>query len=93
MNANLRKVVIIVAVLNLAYLGVEFVVALAIGSVSLCADSVYCLEDPSVNLLIAITLDWSASSWARVGMHIYSGPPRARSYRVSARESSKRARL
>jgi Co/Zn/Cd efflux system component len=32
---SLRKVVIIVAVLNLAYFGVEFAVALTIGSVSL----------------------------------------------------------
>ena len=65
---NLRKVVIIVAVLNLAYFGVEFAVALAIGSVSLFADSVDFLEDASVNLLIAIALGWSATSRARVGM-------------------------
>jgi Co/Zn/Cd efflux system component len=68
MNANLRKVVIIVAVLNLAYFGVEFAVALAIGSVSLFADSVDFLEDASVNFLIAIALGWSAISRARVGM-------------------------
>ena len=65
---SLRKVVIIVAVLNLAYFGVEFAVALAIGSVSLFADSVDFLEDASVNLLIAIALGWSATSRARVGM-------------------------
>jgi len=68
MNANLRKVVIIVAVLNLAYFGVEFAVALAIGSVSLFADSIDFLEDASVNLLIAIALGWSATNRARVGM-------------------------
>ncbi len=68
MNANLRKVVIIVAVLNLAYFGVEFAVALAIDSVSLFADSVDFLEDASVNFLIAIALGWSATSRARVGM-------------------------
>lgn len=68
MNANLRKVVIIVAALNLAYFGVEFAVALAIGSVSLFADSVDFLEDASVNFLIAIALGWSATSRARVGM-------------------------
>lgn len=68
MNANLRKVVIIVAVLNLTYFGVEFAVALAIGSVSLFADSVDFLEDASVNFLIAIALGWSATSRARVGM-------------------------
>ena len=68
MNANLRTVVIIVAALNLAYFGVEFAVALAIGSVSLFADSVDFLEDASVNFLIAIALGWSATSRARVGM-------------------------
>jgi len=68
MNANLRKVVIIVAALNLAYFGVEFAVALAIDSVSLFADSVDFFEDASVNFLIAIALGWSAASRARVGM-------------------------
>ena len=68
MNVNLRKVVIIVAALNLAYFGVEFAVARAIGSVSLFADSVDFLEDASVNLLIAIALGWSATSRARLGM-------------------------
>ena len=68
MNTKLRKVVILVAVLNLAYFGVEFAVALTIGSVSLFADSVDFLEDASVNLLIAIALGWSATSRARVGM-------------------------
>ena len=56
MNSNLRKVVLIVAVLNLAYFGVEFAVALAINSVSLFADSVDFLEDASLNFLIAIAL-------------------------------------
>ena len=65
---TLRKAVIIVASLNLAYFGVEFAVALAIGSVSLFADSVDFLEDTSVNLLIAVALGWSATSRARLGM-------------------------
>ena len=65
---SLRKVVIIVAVLNLAYFGVEFAVARAIGSVSLFADSIDFLEDASVNLLIAIALGWTATGRARVGM-------------------------
>lgn len=68
MNTNLRKVVITVAVLNLAYFGVESAVALAIGSVSLFADSVDFLEDASVNVLIAMALGWSVTSRARVGM-------------------------
>jgi Co/Zn/Cd efflux system component len=67
-NASLRRVVIIVALLNLAYFGVEFGVALAIGSVSLFADSIDFLEDASINVLIAIALAWSAKSRARLGM-------------------------
>ena len=68
MIENLRKVVIIVAIVNLAYFGIEFAVAAAIRSVSLFADSIDFLEDASLNLLIAIALSWSASSRARLGM-------------------------
>src|SRR5579872_6588754 len=64
----LRRVVITVALLNLAYFGVEFAVGLAIGSVSLFADSVDFLEDTSVNLLIAFALGWQPKSRARLGM-------------------------
>ncbi|MSP82982.1 MAG: cation transporter, partial [Alphaproteobacteria bacterium] len=46
-----RRVVRIVAILNFGYFGIEFAVALAIGSVSLFADSVDFLEDASVNVL------------------------------------------
>jgi Co/Zn/Cd efflux system component len=68
MNLDLRRVVIVVAVLNLAYFGVEFAVALVIGSVSLFADSIDFLEDASVNLLIAVALGWTATNRARLGM-------------------------
>ncbi|SRR6266851_1698774 len=68
MSANLRKVVTIVAFLNLAYFAVEFAVALRIGSVSLFADSVDFLEDASVNVLIAAALGWNATNRARLGM-------------------------
>ena len=64
----LRRVVAAVALLNLAWFGVEFAVALRIGSVSLFADSVDFLEDTSVNLLILIALTWSAKGRARLGM-------------------------
>lgn len=64
----LRRIVLIVALLNLAYFGVEFAVATAIESVSLFADSVDFLEDASVNLLIVAALAWSAKNRARVGM-------------------------
>ena len=65
---GLRRVVLIVALLNLGYFGIEFAVALAIGSVSLFADSVDFLEDVSVNLLILMALGWSLRARARVGM-------------------------
>jgi Co/Zn/Cd efflux system component len=65
---GLRRAVRLVAILNLAYFGIEFVVARAIGSVSLFADSVDFLEDASVNFLILIALGWSATRRARVGM-------------------------
>ena len=68
MNSNLRRVVVVVAGLNLAYFGIEFAVALAIGSVSLFADSIDFLEDASVNLLIAVALGWSVTGRARLGM-------------------------
>ena len=67
-DTALRRVVGIVALLNLAYFGVEFAVALSIGSVSLFADSVDFLEDASVNLLILLALGWSMKARARVGM-------------------------
>jgi len=60
--------VALVALLNLGYFAVEFTVALAIGSVSLFADSVDFLEDASVNLLIFVGLDWTARARARLGM-------------------------
>jgi Co/Zn/Cd efflux system component len=65
---SLRQTVLLVALLNLAYFGVEFAVAVAIGSVSLFADSVDFLEDASINLLIAVGLGWSMENRARLGM-------------------------
>jgi Co/Zn/Cd efflux system component len=65
---GLMRAVRLVAVLNLAYFGVEFAVALAIGSVSLFADSIDFLEDASVNFLILVALSWSVKNRARVGM-------------------------
>lgn len=67
-SAALRRAVLIVALLNLAYFGIEFAVAVAIGSVSLFADSVDFLEDTSVNLLILLALSWSLQARARIGM-------------------------
>ena len=64
----LRRAATIVALANLGYFGVEFAVALAIGSVSLFADSVDFLEDTAINLLIVLALGWSAPARARVGV-------------------------
>ncbi|WP_298959096.1 cation transporter [uncultured Methylobacterium sp.] len=66
--AGLRRAVALVAALNLGYFGVEAAVALAIGSVSLIADSVDFLEDAAVNGLILVGLGWGAAARARLGM-------------------------
>lgn len=67
-DTGLRRTVRLVALLNLGYFGVEIAVALAIGSVSLFADSIDFLEDASVNFLIFAALRWSRVQRARVGM-------------------------
>ena len=67
-NPALRNTVRTVAALNLGYFGIEFAVALAIGSVALFADSVDFLEDAAVNILIFIGMAWSAQKRAKLGM-------------------------
>jgi Co/Zn/Cd efflux system component len=67
-SKRLRTAVLWVAALNLGYFGVEFTTALAIGSVSLFADSVDFLEDASINILIAIAIGWTARRRAFLGM-------------------------
>jgi Co/Zn/Cd efflux system component len=67
-EGELRRAAKWVAALNLGYFGIEFAVALAIGSVSLFADSVDFLEDTAINLLILLALGWSAAARTRVGM-------------------------
>lgn len=64
---HLRRTVLVVAAINVAYFFVEGAVALAIGSVSLLADSVDFLEDTAVNLLIFLALGWSFAARARAG--------------------------
>lgn len=65
---SFRRALSLVAILNLSYFGVEFIVALNIGSVSLFADSIDFLEDTATNLLILIALGWSAHKRSLVGM-------------------------
>ncbi|MBR0798218.1 cation transporter [Bradyrhizobium jicamae] len=64
---NVRQTVLIVALANLSYFGIEFAVATSIGSVSLFADSVDFLEDASINLLILIGIGWSEVNRGRLG--------------------------
>ncbi len=64
---DLRRTVATVAGLNLLAFGAEIVVALAIGSVALMADSLDFLEDASINLLILLGLGWGALARARLG--------------------------
>jgi Co/Zn/Cd efflux system component len=66
-ESRLRRAVLIVASLNLAYFFVEFAVARSIGSVSLFADSIDFLEDASVNFLVLVALGWTARRRAAVG--------------------------
>ncbi|MCP1838809.1 Co/Zn/Cd efflux system component [Bradyrhizobium sp. USDA 4524] len=68
MRTALSKTVRLVAILNLAYFGIEFAVAVWIGSVSLFADSIDFLEDASVNFLILVGLGWTIRNRARLGM-------------------------
>ena len=67
-TGGLRRVTRLVILLNLGYFGIEFAVALAIGSVSLFADSIDFLEDASINFLILVALGWTVRNRARVGM-------------------------
>jgi len=66
-DPRLRRTVLTVVALNLAYFGIEFTVATLIGSVSLFADSIDFLEDAAVNLLIAVGLGWSVAARGRLG--------------------------
>jgi Co/Zn/Cd efflux system component len=66
----LRRAALAVALLNLAYFGVEFAVAVAIASVSLFADSIDFLEDATINVLILVALGWSAARRRIVGMSL-----------------------
>jgi len=63
----LRRTVLLVALLNLAYFAVEATVAGVIGSVSLLADSIDFLEDTSINLLVFVAAAWSLRNRSRAG--------------------------
>jgi Co/Zn/Cd efflux system component len=67
-GSALRRAVALVAAANLCYFGVEFSVAVAIGSVALFADSIDFLEDAALNLLIIIGLGWPIARRAKLGI-------------------------
>ncbi len=56
---NLRRTVLLVAGLNLAYFFVEFIYGRLFNSLALISDSIDFLEDASVNLLVVLALGWS----------------------------------
>jgi Co/Zn/Cd efflux system component len=63
----LRKAVLWVAILNLAYGVVEFTMSRLIGSVALAADSIDFVEDGLLNILIFFAVAWSLARRARIG--------------------------
>jgi Co/Zn/Cd efflux system component len=65
---QMRRAVLLVALLNLAYFGVELAVARRIGAVSLLADSVDFPEDAAFNFIVLAALCCSSMHRARVGM-------------------------
>ena len=56
---SFKKAVFLVAVLNLIFFFIEFIVALNIRSVSLLADSIDFIEDTSINFLIFFAISLS----------------------------------
>lgn len=62
--AEFRRTVSIVAVLNLIFFFAEVIIANAIGSLSLLADSIDFFEDASVNTLIFFALAWKPKTRA-----------------------------
>jgi Co/Zn/Cd efflux system component len=67
-EAALRRALLQVAALNLAYFALEFTVARRIASVSLFADSIDFLEDTALNLLVLAALAWQPRQRARLGL-------------------------
>jgi Co/Zn/Cd efflux system component len=67
-EAALRRVLLQVAALNLAYFALEFTIARRIASVSLFADSIDFLEDTALNVLVLAALAWQPRQRARLGL-------------------------
>ncbi len=67
---SFRKAVFIVAILNLLYFFVEFMVALNIRSVSLLADSIDFIEDTSINFLIFFAISLTFLQRAKISIFL-----------------------
>ena len=65
---SFKKAVFFVAILNLLYFFVEFIVALNIRSVSLLADSIDFIEDASINFLIFFAVSLTTAKKARISI-------------------------
>ena len=65
---SFKKAVFFVAILNLLYFFVEFIVALNIRSVSLIADSIDFIEDASINFLIFFAVSLTKIKKARISI-------------------------
>lgn len=63
----LRRTSLIVVALNVGFFLIEVGIALAIGSVSLFADSVDFLEDAAINMLVFFALGWTLQRRAKAG--------------------------
>jgi len=65
---SFKKAVFFVAILNLLYFFVEFIVALNIRSVSLLADSIDFIEDTSINFLIFFAVSLTTIKKAKISI-------------------------
>ena len=65
---SFKKAVFFVAILNLLYFFVEFIVAINIRSVSLLADSIDFIEDTSINFLIFFAVSLTTVKKARISI-------------------------
>ena len=65
---SFKKAVFFVAILNLLYFFVEFIVAFNIRSVSLLADSIDFIEDASINFLIFFAVSLTTIKKARISI-------------------------
>ena len=67
---SFKKAVFLVAVLNLIFFFIEFIVALNIRSVSLLADSMDFIEDTSINFLIFFAVSLSLVKRAKISIFL-----------------------